>query len=239
METTLIAIVPAAGLGKRFDSSNRKTFARLNGIPLLVHTLKRLNREQSIREIIPVLRPEDIDYGFELVREHSLSKIKRIAPGGKERQDSIFNALKLIEKDGAEECRHYLVLIHDGARPIIPEGTIERLIEQLRDADGAAPGITPKDTLKVVSADEIILSTVDRNKIRAIQTPQAFPFNLIKKAYDKAYQGGYYATDDAALVENDGGRVKIITGSPFNIKITTPEDLQMVEQIITKELISS
>jgi len=237
MKTKVIAIVPAAGLGKRFDSSTRKTFTSLNGIPLLVHTLKRLNREELIQEIIPVLRPEDIDYGFELAREHHLSKVKRIAPGGKERQDSIFNALNLLEEDGADRCMQYLVLIHDGARPIIPEGTIEILIEQLHDADGAAPGITPKDTLKEVSSDEIILSTVDRNKIRAIQTPQAFPFNLIKKAYDMAYHEGYYATDDAALVENARGKVKIIAGSPFNIKITTPEDLQMVEQILSKELI--
>lgn len=239
METRVIAIVPAAGLGKRFEASTGKTFAVLDGIPLLVHTLKRLNRDETVQEIIPVLRPEDLDYGFELARGHNLSKISRIAPGGRERQDSIFNALNLIEGDGAEKCSQYLVLIHDGARPFIPEGTIERLIEQLHDADGAAPGTTPKDTLKEVSADETILSTVDRDKIRAIQTPQAFPFPVIKKAYDKAYHEGYYATDDAALVENAGGKVKIISGSPFNIKITTVEDLQMVELLLANGLISS
>lgn len=238
MERKVIAIVPAAGIGKRFDSSGKKTFTSINGTPLLVHTLKRIHREESIMEIIPVLRQQDINYGFELAKDNNLNKIKKIAQGGRERQDSIFNALKLIEKDGADTCNKYLVLIHDGARPIIPDGTIEMLIDQLSSADGAAPGIKPKDTLKEVSSDEIISSTIDREKIRAIQTPQAFSFNIIKKAYDMAYEDGYYATDDAALVEKAGGKVKIIPGSPFNIKVTSTEDVDIVEHILAKELIS-
>ncbi len=239
METKIIAIVPAAGLGKRFDSSGKKTFVDLEGIPLLAHTLKRLQRDESIHEIVPVLRLENIDYGFDLAKKYNISKIKRIAPGGNERQDSIYNALTLICNDGESVSNDIVVLIHDGARPIIPEGTIEKLIEQLNHVEGAAPGIKPKDTLKKVSDDGIISATIDRDKVRAIQTPQAFSLNTIKKAYDTAYNEGHYATDDAALVENVGGKVKIIEGSPYNIKITTPEDLDMVKHILLKELISS
>ena len=108
----------------------------------------------------------------------------------------------------------------------------------MNHVDGAAPGIKPKDTLKEVADGEIISATIDRDKVRAIQTPQAFSLTMIKKAYDAAYKEGYYATDDAALVENAGGRVKIIEGSPYNIKITTAEDLDMVKHILQKELIS-
>ncbi len=239
METKIIAIVPAAGLGKRFDTSGKKTFVDLDGTPLLVHTLKRLQRDESIHEIVPVLRQEYINFGFDLAREYAISKIKRIAPGGNERQDSIYNALKLICEDGEDACNNIIVLIHDGARPIIPTGTVERLVEQLKHVDGAAPGIKPKDTLKEVSDNEIISATIDRDRVRAIQTPQAFALTMIKKAYDTAYSEGYYATDDAALVESIGGRVKIIEGSPYNIKITTPEDIDMVKHILLKELISS
>lgn len=239
MERRIIAIVPAAGLGKRFDASRKKTFIELDGIPLLIHTLKRLQDEPLITEIVPVLRQEDIKKVFALAEEYSLNKIKHIAPGGRERQDSIYNALKLIEEAGGDSYRESLILIHDGARPVIPEGTIEKLSDAIKGVDGAAPGIPAKDTLKKISEDGTIITTVDREDIRAIQTPQAFLFKVIKKAYDLAYGDHFYATDDAALVERMGGRVRIIEGSPFNIKITTPEDLEMVEYFLKKKQWSS
>jgi 2-C-methyl-D-erythritol 4-phosphate cytidylyltransferase len=239
METEIIAIVPAAGLGKRFDASKRKTFVNVNGVPLLICTLKRLHGEHSITEIVPVLSQEDIEKGFELVKEHELNKIKRIAPGGKERQDSIYNALRLLEETGIDLYGNSRVLIHDGVRPVIPEGMIEKLMDGAGDVDGVIPGIPVKDTIKEVDTNDIVISTLNRENIRAVQTPQVFSFNIIKKAYDRAYEEGFYATDDAALVERVGGNVKIIEGSPFNIKVTTPEDLEMVEYLLGKELASS
>jgi 2-C-methyl-D-erythritol 4-phosphate cytidylyltransferase len=101
--------------------------------------------------------------------------------------------------------------------------------------DGAAPGVPAKETLKTVDEKNIITSTVDREKIRAIQTPQVFTFNVLKKAYEKAFADGFYGTDDATLVERLGGKVKIIPGSTMNIKVTTPEDLHLVQYIIEKE----
>jgi 2-C-methyl-D-erythritol 4-phosphate cytidylyltransferase len=235
METKITAIVPSAGLGKRFDPSRRKTFVGINGVPLLIHTLRRLHIENSIAEIIPVLRQEDIGPFTETAKGYHLDKIKRVAPGGPERQDSIYNALRLIEGDGMDFYRDSYVLIHDGVRPYIPEGLIDKLAVEIKDVDGVIPGIPVKDTIKAIDAGGIVVTTLDREKMRAVQTPQFFSFNVIKKAYDKAFEDGFYATDDAALVERTGGRVRIIAGSPFNIKVTTPEDLKMVEYLLSKE----
>ncbi|MBI5098388.1 MAG: 2-C-methyl-D-erythritol 4-phosphate cytidylyltransferase [Nitrospirae bacterium] len=232
MKNKIIAIVPAAGLGKRFNASIKKTFVNLKGVPLLIHTLKRLCEEKFITEVIPVLLEEDIDNGFQMVKKYNMKKIKRIAAGGKERQDSIYNALKLLEKNGTGTDG--IVLIHDGVRPFIPKGLIENLIAELKNADGAIPGIPVKETLKEAAADGTVVSTMNREKFWAVQTPQAFFFRVIKKAYDTAYAEGFYATDDAALIERIGGRVKIIPGSPYNIKVTTPEDMEMVEWILGK-----
>jgi 2-C-methyl-D-erythritol 4-phosphate cytidylyltransferase len=229
----IIAIVPAAGLGKRFKSPVKKTFVDLKGVPLIIHTLLRLCEEKVITEVVPVMSGEDIDNGFDLIRQYGLRKIRRIAPGGNERQDSIYNALKLLEQNGIESGS--IILIHDGVRPFIPEGLIEKLIEELKNYDGAIPGLPVKETLKEAALDGTVISTVDRERFWTVQTPQAFYFDTIKKAYDAAYTKGFYATDDAALVERLGGRVKIVTGSPLNIKVTTPEDREMVEHLLAKE----
>lgn len=235
MEKRIVAIVPAAGIGKRFGSSVRKTFVMLDSMPLLAHTLKRLNSEPLITDIIPVLRGQDTTTGLEIAEQHKLEKVRWIAVGGPERQDSIYSGMRLLEKMGGGVSPDTLILVHDGARPIIPKDTIHRLIREVDGIDGAAPGVPAKETLKSVDEDGIIASTVDREKIRAIQTPQIFPFSVLKKAYDKAFADGFYGTDDAMLVERIGGKIKIIPGSPLNIKVTTPEDLHLVEYIIANQ----
>jgi len=226
----VVAIVPAAGPGKRFGSSLKKPFVDLEGIPLLIHVLKRLETVESIEEVIPVLRGEDIEKGLELIETYKLRKVKRIAPGGRERQDSVYNALCLIENEG-------LVLIHDGVRPLIVPQLIEKILSEFGedDIDGVVLGIPVKETLKEVQDNSFVLSTVRRERFWTIQTPQLFRLNVLKEAYDRAYKDGFYATDDAALVERIGGRVKVIMGDPFNIKVTTPEDMEMVKYLLRKE----
>ncbi len=247
MKKKVIAIVPAAGLGKRFSPSVRKPFAHITDLPVLIHTLKRLQEIKSVTEIIPVLREEDIGKGLKLIKAHNLNKIKRIVPGGSERQDSVYNALCLIEKNPSSPpfskggkgrfLDDDLILIHDGVRPIISTDLVERLLNEVKGMVGVIPALPVKETLKEVNKKGVVLSTLNREKFYVVQTPQVFPYKVIKKAYDKAYKDGYYATDDAALVERIGGKVKIIAGSPFNIKITTPEDLKMAEFFIkTKSL---
>jgi 2-C-methyl-D-erythritol 4-phosphate cytidylyltransferase len=235
MEKKIVAIVPAAGLGKRFGASGKKTFATLDSMPLLAHTLKRLNSEPLITDIIPVLRGQDTKVGLEIAEKYDLEKVRWIAAGGPERQDSIYNGMRLLEEMGGGIPPDTLILVHDGARPVIPKGTIHRLISEVEEVDGAAPGVPAKETLKTVDENSFITSTVDRDKIRAIQTPQVFTFSVLKKAYEKAFADGFYGTDDAALVERIGGKIKIIPGSAMNIKVTTPEDLHLVQYIIEKE----
>ncbi len=234
MKIKVIAIVPAAGLGKRFGSSVKKPFAKVADTPLLIYTLKRLHEAKSITEIIPVLRQEDMKRGLELIESHNLNKIKQIAPGGKERQDSVHSALRLIKVGSTRSREDGLILIHDGVRPLVSTELIERLLQEIKGVDGVAPGLSVKETLKEINTKGFVLSTVKREKLWAIQTPQVFPFTVIKKAYDKAYTDGFYATDDAALVERIGGRVKIIRGDPLNIKVTTPEDMDMIEHLFYK-----
>lgn len=239
MRIKVVAIVPAAGLGKRFGTSIRKPFANAAGAPLLIYSLKRLQEEKSVVEIIPVLRQEDMKMGLELIKANNLSKIRQIAPGGKERQDSVRNALRLINVGSTRSRDECLILIHDGARPLVSAGLIARLLQEIKGSDpartgvdGVVPGLPMKETLKEVNTEGIVLSTVKRDKFLAIQTPQIFPFKIIKKAYDAAFRDGFHATDDSALVERTGGRIRVIMGDPFNIKVTTPEDMDMVEHVL-------
>jgi 2-C-methyl-D-erythritol 4-phosphate cytidylyltransferase len=235
MDREIIAIVPSAGMGKRFNAKTRKTFARLGDVPLLLHALKHLQNEPAIDEVIPVVRKEDIERTFSLAREHSLDKIRRIAPGGQERQDSIYNALTMILQDRSDRCASCSVLIHDGVRPHIPEGLIESLMQAGAGADGVIPAIPVKDTIKEVDGNNMVMATLDRERVRAVQTPQFFSFTALLNAYRQAFDDGYYGTDDASLIERTGGRVRVIEGSPFNIKVTTPEDLEMVQYLLHRE----
>ncbi len=246
LQKRVIAIVPAAGLGKRFKSNTNKIYQNLAGKPIIIWTLKALEDTKAITEIIPVLKKKEIEYGAKLIREYGISKVKRIAVGGKERQDSVFNGLKYIDD------KNCLVLIHDGARPLIEKKLIEKAIRELvdntsssckglkkdkkekRNYDGVILGVPLKDTIKEIDND-IITKTLKRDSIWTIQTPQVFHYSSIFSAYDKAMNEGFYSTDDAALVERYGGRVKVIMGSYRNIKITTQEDLIVAEIFLNKD----
>ena len=228
----VIAIVPAAGLGRRFGSGTKKPFQTLGGKPLIVWSLKALEAVEEICEIIPVLKSEDMELIQRLLEEEGFSKIKRIAAGGKERQDSVYNGLKHIED------KNSIVLIHDGVRPLIRTQLVEELIKQMYDAihnkeecDGIIPGVPVKDTIKETEGG-LVKKTLKRGSLWAVQTPQAFPYKKILKAYEEAVREGYYATDDAALIERYGGTVKVIMGEYSNIKITTPEDLYIAEALL-------
>lgn len=225
------AIIPAAGLGKRFGPGTNKPFQPLGGKPLILWSLETLQAVTEILEIIPVLRSEDTVNGKNLFERHGITKIKRIAQGGKERQDSVYNGLRLIED------RHSIVLIHDGARPLVEKELIEEMISEMKETkdtcDGIVPGIPVKDTIKQMEHG-LVRKTLKRDDLWAIQTPQIFPYEKISRAYEKALEKRQYATDDAAVLERCGGRIRILTGSYRNIKITTMEDLIMAEALIKK-----
>jgi 2-C-methyl-D-erythritol 4-phosphate cytidylyltransferase len=236
---TVIAIVPAAGIGKRFGPEANKSFQMLGGKPLIIWSLETLQSVDAVIEIIPVLKPDDMEHGQVLFEEYNLSKIKRIAPGGKERQESVHNGLKLIAD------KESIILIHDGARPLVSKELVKRAISELSNSasrtgrhsrdmsevDGVIVGVPVKDTIKEVEAG-MVKKTLQRSSLWAVQTPQVFPYKSISAAYVRAMEDGYSATDDAALIEKYDGRIRIITGSYRNIKITTPEDLEIAEFLL-------
>jgi 2-C-methyl-D-erythritol 4-phosphate cytidylyltransferase len=228
----VVAIVPAAGIGKRFGPGTNKPFYSLGGKPLIVWSLKTLESVDRIEEVIPVLKVEDMAQGEKIFKNYKLTKIKRIAAGGKERQDSVYNGIKLIK---GRKC---IVLIHDGVRPLIEkhliEGVINHMLRILRDkedCDGVALGIPLKDTIKEAK-NGMIKKTLNRDKLWAIQTPQVFSYRNILAAYKKAMEENFYSTDDTALVERYGGKIKVVMGSYKNIKITTPEDMYLAEALL-------
>jgi 2-C-methyl-D-erythritol 4-phosphate cytidylyltransferase len=224
------AIVPSAGSGRRFGPEKNKLFLPLGGKPVLIHTLETLNSISLIADILPVVREEDLICAAGLVEEYGLSKIRRIIPGGAERQDSVYNALKAIDDETS------LVLIHDGGRPFATADIINNTISQCDGFDGVIAAVRVKDTIKEIDgasrtpdAPFVVRKTLERELLYAVQTPQVFPFSVILNAHEQARREGFYATDDAALVERYGGRIGIVEGSYRNIKITTPEDLIMAE----------
>lgn len=222
MKKSAIAIVPAAGIGKRFGEGTNKPFATLGDKPLIIWAVEALQSLPEIAEIIPAVKETDINLCRRLFEDYSITKIKRIAPGGKERQDSVFNCLTLIQDKAA------LVLVHDGVRPLIEPSVIKTVLQQLNGCDGVVVGVPLKDTVKEVT-DGIVRNTPERNKLWAIQTPQAFHFRTLYTAYEKAAADSFYATDDSALVERYGGKIKVVQGPYTNIKVTTPEDLLVAE----------
>jgi 2-C-methyl-D-erythritol 4-phosphate cytidylyltransferase len=218
----IAAIVAAAGSGTRFAEGG-KTFYPLRGKPVLLWTLESLEAADEIAEIIPVVKRDQADRALRMIEEGGLKKAGRIAIGGLERQDSVWNALRLLSPDTD------IVLVHDGARPFATPGFIKGLIASLEGFDGVAPGLKPRDTIKEVSEEGLVMSTLNREKLVAVQTPQVFRFGVLFDAYRKAMASGIYSTDDSALVEAAGGRVKVVPGLERNIKITTPEDIILAE----------
>lgn len=225
MKENVIAIVPAAGLGTRFGPGTNKPFYPLLDKPLIVWSLEVLETLDEIREVIPVLKEQDMETGIEIFERYNLSKVKRIAPGGKERQDSVYHGLKLLKG------KANMVLIHDGARPLIDAVIVRTTIKSVAGFDGVIVGVPVKDTIKEVQ-DGIVKRTLRRDAIWAVQTPQLFLYDSLMKAYEEALEQKFYSTDDSALIERNGGKVKMIMGSYSNIKITTPEDVPFAELLL-------
>lgn len=217
-------VIPAAGQGKRMKAGKNKQFIELNSKPIIIHTLKVFELDPHCIGVYLVVNPNEIDDFKDILRKYSIEKVKKLVTGGKERQHSVYNGLKAIEKDE-------IVLIHDGARPFIQHEIIHQLVQKA-EKDGASVVAVPvKDTMKRVSDMEVI-DTVDRSSLWAVQTPQAFRLSIVLRAHELAKQEGFLGTDDASLVERMGQKVSIVQGNYMNIKITTPEDLIFAKAIL-------
>ncbi len=221
---TATAIIVAAGDSRRMGKDINKQFLIINDIPILAHTLMRFDKAQSIKNIIVVTKPENIITVNDMVREFGISKIKAIVPGGDTRHASVVCGLNQVENNS-------IVAVHDGARPFVTPEKIDELVLCANEYGAAAPGILPKDTVKIVDKNDLVTSTPDRSSLRMIQTPQVFAADKLKLAYICAEENGFEGTDDCSFAENIGIKIHIIEGEYTNVKVTTPEDLPIAEAI--------
>lgn len=231
------AVVLAAGQGKRMKSKIQKQFLLLEGKPVIWYALHAFE-ESPVEDVVLVTGADEIAYcQEEIVRKYGFSKVRAVVAGGKERYHSVYEGLKALGSQlsyGEGDC----VLIHDGARPFVDEPMIERIISDIQSYHAAVAGMPSKDTVKLADADGFASVTPDRAKVWTIQTPQGFTYPLIRGAYDKMmsrdeYQQG--VTDDAMVVETmTDHKVRLTEGSYRNIKVTTPEDMEIAEAFLKK-----
>lgn len=215
------AVLVAAGRGERLGLEQPKAFAKLGEDPLLAEPLRRLDESEWIDAIVVVAPPGWEEPAILLAEELGCGKVGACVAGGDERADSVRRGLAEVPEDAA------VVLVHDAARPLLPHGVIERVLAPLSEGwDGVVPGLAVADTLKRVDGDGAVVETVEREALRAVQTPQAFPAAVLRRALAR----GGNASDCAGLVEAAGGRVKVVPGDPRLLKVTTADDLAKIAE---------
>ena len=238
----VVVIIPAAGLGTRMapvpsgKSKNpppSKQFTELGGTPILIHTLRKFAASPEISEIYVAVRESEIG-GFRARLEKEakdiLKKHIQLVVGGEHRQQSVANALAAVTAAPDD-----IVLVHDAVRPFVTEEIIKEVIAGAKKHGAAIAGMPAADTVKQVerTADgALITATVPRERVVMAQTPQGFRFGLLKKTFDEAATDGFVGTDEASLVERSGHEVAVVMGSPRNIKITTPGDMELAEFLL-------
>ncbi|WP_461205228.1 2-C-methyl-D-erythritol 4-phosphate cytidylyltransferase [Clostridium sp. DL1XJH146] len=224
------AIIVAAGRGSRMNASINKQFLLLKGKPILWHTIRCFEENSDIDDIVLVLAKEDFEYFKSNVDFNIFKKISNIIFGGDTRQSSVVNGLNAAQVEEKD-----VVLIHDGARPFVSKDIISNGIEYAKKYKAAACGVRPKDTIKVVNTDGFGSKTLVRDELVCIQTPQCFQYKTILESHRKINKSKIIVTDDTAVVEACGHKVYVYPGSYNNIKITTPEDLQLGEIILNSK----
>lgn len=221
------AIVLSAGKGKRMNTDISKQYLEINGKPIIYYTLKAF-AESNVDEIIIVVGKGDVEYvKHDIVEKYDIPKVNSIVEGGEERYDSVINGIKELREDE-------IVLVHDGARPLIKVEEINKIIEQVKLCGACIAGMPSKDTIKIIDEKGEVVNTPERKNVWQIQTPQAFNVEIVKLAYKKMREANDKTiTDDAMVVEKyTDKKIKVIETSYENIKVTTPEDLIFVEKIL-------
>lgn len=222
------AIVPAAGLGRRAGGDVPKQFLLLRGMPILTRTLLNLTNPGLVNALVLVVPPGAEEWCQQhILAPYPLPPIIQIIPGGAERQESVFRGL---QRTTAET---QLVVIHDAVRPFVSPDLLRRTIEAAQTFRAAVAAVPAVETVKVVER-ELIRETPPRDRLWIAQTPQAFEGELIREAYRRAAADGFRGTDDAMLVERLGVQVKVVLSYPENMKITTAEDVQRAEQLLSR-----
>jgi 2-C-methyl-D-erythritol 4-phosphate cytidylyltransferase len=220
-----VAIILGAGNGTRMKSEKSKLLLEIAGKTVIERSVQSFLEISDIDEVIVTVREQDIETFSSILTDERVSFVI----GGATRQQSVRNAVETIEDAD-------LILIHDGARPLVSIEDVENTIREARDFDCVAVGVNVKDTIKVIDDNGFVVSTPERSKLFAVQTPQVFKFDIYKNALDKALADGKDFTDDCQLVEYVGGKVKMVSGSYDNIKITTPDDIPFAENILRQRI---
>jgi 2-C-methyl-D-erythritol 4-phosphate cytidylyltransferase len=225
---SVVAIIPAAGVGIRMGGEMPKQFLSLEGVPIFIHTLRKFTASEVIDEVYLSLRDEDMDRATRDIDREHFSKPVRLVLGGVTRQETVARAL--AELPPSTE----VVVVHDAVRPFIELEMIQRVTEAARKEGAAILGIPSVDTVKQIER-QTILGTIPRERIVLAQTPQAFRCSVLKEAFARAEADGFSATDESSLVERMGQTVVVLMGSDRNIKITKPSDLPLARLYIAQE----
>lgn len=235
----VIVIIPAAGLGTRMvpvpsamDAKSKKAhpskqFSELAGTPILIHTLRRFAAVDEVSEIWVALRENEIQGFRGRLKTEGLKKKVELVEGGEHRQQSVASAL-----NGITAAEDDVVLVHDAVRPLVTTQIIEEVIEAAKKYGAAIAGVPAVDTVKQVertAEGAIIKATIPRAGVVLAQTPQGFRYGILKKVFDEATADGFMGTDEASLAERAGHEVAVVMGSPKNIKITSPGDMELAE----------
>jgi len=224
----VVALVPAAGQGRRMGTEEPKQFLLLADKPVVVHALLRLEASPSVGEICLIVPEERVEFcRQEIVQRYKLKKVVRVVSGGPERQDSVYAGLRSLEGEVD------LVVVHDGVRPFIDILLLERMLSIAAAQGACIAGLPCINTIKQVDGEGYVERTLPRQSLWQIHTPQVFRYHLLKHALEQARQDNFYATDEAALAERLGHPVRIVEDSPYNIKITSPADLSIAEAYLT------
>ena len=217
-------IIAAAGKSERMTGPTPKQFLPVLGRPMLAHTIQRFEDCEAVDSIVVVVPPGELDYcKGEIVSVFGFKKVISCIGGGETRQESVYNGLEVAAGE--------IVCVHDGVRPGVTAGLITECVEAARAFGAAIAALPAKDTIKRVSQSEIV-ATLDRRELWEAQTPQAFRRELLREAFLKAREDGYSGTDESSLVERMGFRVRVVMGSPSNLKVTTSEDLVFIRTLM-------
>lgn len=225
-EAFVSAIIVAAGQSRRMGGDTSKQFILIDGVPVIVRTLKAFEIAERIREVVIAARQEDIPQMYVLIQDYEITKVKQIITGGETRQESVFRAIAQVDENAD------FLAIHDGARPLIRPQEIDLAVSAAVEHGAAALGVPVKDTVKQVDADGKIVDTPERSTLWAVQTPQVFSRALYLRAAEQAGEAAAQLTDDCQLIERTGAPVYLVRGAYANLKITTPEDVFAAEGIL-------
>ena len=220
------AIVVAAGRGSRMGGGQSKQFREISGIPLIIYTLSRFERCETIEGSVVVLPEAEREAFTALAERHGLRKILRAVAGGETRAESVWRGLQALQGLGVG-----VVAVHDGVRPFVTPDEIDRTVREAERGGAAILAVPATDTIKEAEGAHV-LRTLERTRLWRAQTPQCFHYDLLRRAYDRALASGLDATDDSALVERLGSPVRIVEGGAHNIKITTPQDFAFAEVLV-------